>query len=476
MDGATLVVSPDASDRALYGGWLQAAGYPVVQAASAKDAVAEHLRASFPLTVADLVSASLAEVELIHTVRKARPQADFLMLGSGESVNVVVAAMKAGATDMLLKPVSRERFLDSVCQLRGLSEASSKNCGHEDELRSRCDFSEIVARSDKMLDVLAIVARVAGRDTPVLITGESGTGKELIARAIYRNSQRAHRPMVSVNCAAIPENLLESELFGYCKGAFTGADADKPGLLSTADGGTLFLDEVGELPLATQAKLLRFLQEGTFSPLGSLIPHKTDVRLISATNASLTERVDAGTFRRDLYYRLSVFPVHIPPLRERLEDIMPLAHHFLQLLGKESGARTPGLSREVLYYLTAKSWRGNVRELQSSVERAVIMSEGSLLTSADFRILDRWTEPSLALAPNEFGKIGQCVGSAPLQAPNWTQLPDEGINLPELNRKLVIEALERTRFKVSAAARILGLSRPALRYRMKKYRLDARGD
>jgi DNA-binding NtrC family response regulator len=379
--------------------------------------------------------------------------------------------MKAGATELLVKPVSRETLLESVRQVYGLAEACDDSRHLNEELRRRYDFSEIVGCSPKLLDSLAIVARVAGRSTPVLITGESGTGKELIARAIHRNSPRASRPMVSLNCAAIPENLLESELFGYCKGAFTGADADKPGLLSAADGGTLLMDEVAELPLATQAKLLRFIQEGTFSPLGSVYPQTADVRLVSATNAPLAERVDAGTFRRDLYYRLSVFPVHIPPLRERLEDIVPLAQHFLQLLAKGTGTKAPGLSREVIHYLTAKSWRGNVRELQSSVERAVIMSEGSLLTSADFRKLDRWTDASVVLAPTNFGKLDQ-FAATPVQTRDWTQLPEEGIDLPELNRKLIVAALERTRYKVSAAARILGLSRAALRYRMKKYRLN----
>jgi two-component system NtrC family response regulator len=472
MGGSTLVVCPNATERAVYAEWLQAGGYPVVQAASAEDAVAYHRSRSLPLTVAELNSASLDGVELIHTVRQAKPLAEFLMLSSGDSVNAVVAAMKAGATELLVKPVSREKLLESVRQLCGLAEACADSRHIETELRRRYDFSEIVARSPNMLDVLAIVARVAGRDTPVLITGESGTGKELVTRAIHRNSARANRPMVSLNCAAIPENLLESELFGYLKGAFTGADADKPGLLSTADGGTLFLDEVAELPLTTQAKLLRFIQEGTFSPLGGVYPHTADVRLVSATNAPLAERVDAGAFRRDLYYRLSVFPVHVPPLRERLEDIVPLAQHFLQLLAKGTGTKAPGLSREVVHYLTAKSWRGNVRELQSSVERAVIISEGSLLTSADFRKLDRWTDATLAPPSTNFGKLDQFAAPTPVQTRDWTQLPEEGIDLPELNRKLIVAALERTRYKVSAAARILGLSRPALRYRMKKYRLD----
>ena len=262
--------------------------------------------------------------------------------------------------------------------------------------------------------------------------------------------------MVSINCAAIPETLLESELFGYRRGAFTGANADKPGLLATADGGTLFLDEIAELPLSTQAKLLRVLQEGAYFPLGSLWPSTADVRVIAATNAPLLARVEMGTFRRDLYYRLSVFPLHIPPLHERPEDIVPLAHHFLRQIGNEMGKKVPGLSREVVRYITTRSWRGNVRELQNAIERAVIVSEGNLLTSSDFRLLD----PPTVSAGNP-------------RVDN-TELPQDGVDLPELNRKLIVEAMERTRYNLSAAARLLGLSRPTLRYRMRKYKITTR--
>jgi len=457
MDEATLIFCPSESERAQYTGWLRASGFPVVEAASPADAIAYHRRESIPLTVAELLSTSFNGLELMRSVRDLRPQAEFVMLSNGESVKAAVAAMKAGVSDLLVKPVSRDVLIDVVRNVRGLVEVYAESQHFGEELRRRCDFSEIIAHSPKMLKVLAIVARVAPRDTAVLITGESGTGKELIARAIHRNSGRGGQPLVCVNCAAIPEALLESELFGYRKGAFTGADVDKPGLLTTADGGTLFLDEVAELPLATQAKLLRFIQEATFSPLGSLFPQRADVRLISATNASLAERVEAGHFRRDLYYRLSVFPIELPPLRERLEDIVPLAQHFLRLMQNGSGTRAPGLSREVVHYLTAKSWRGNVRELQSHIERAVIMSEGSLLTSADFRILDR------------------TAGRTPLVRRNWMELPEEGIDLSALNRNLIGAALTRSQYNVSAAARLLGLTRAALRYRMKKFDIDTDG-
>ena len=424
----------------------------MVEAATTADALAFHRRRSLPLTIADMGTARLDGPELIRAVRDARPLAQFLMLSRGDSVAAAVAALKAGADDLLLKPVDRAELVQRVHQVWSASSAQQTNQRLEQDLRRQYDFSEIIGRSPKILHVLAMAGRVARRETTVLITGESGTGKELMARAIHNNSHRAAGPLVAINCAAIPEPLLESELFGYRKGAFTGADADKGGLLATAEGGTLFLDEVAELPLATQAKLLRFVQESTYYPVGSAAPCRGDVRIISATNAPLQELAEAGSFRRDLYYRLSVFPLHLPPLRERLEDIVPLAEHFLsQLASKSGGLRIPGLSREVVHYLTARSWRGNVREMQSAIERAVILSEGSLLTSADFRRLEVAAENP---APR-----------------SHFDLPDRGVNLPDLNRRLILEAMERTHDNIAAAARLLGLTRPSLRYRLKKYRV-----
>jgi two-component system NtrC family response regulator len=454
LDTATLIVSPDAAERAAYGGWLRSEGYRVVEAESAAQAIAEHHRRSFPLTLAELISPAIDGVELIHAVRAINPRAELLMLSSGGSVHAAVAAMKAGAVDLLLKPIDRETLLGSIRQIGGLHEVLQENRRLREEIWRRHDFSRIIAHSPQMLHVLSLAGRVAPRDTSVLITGESGTGKELLARAIHVNSARAHRPLVSINCAAIPEALIESELFGYKRGAFTGAHADKPGLFTTAAGGTLLLDEVADLPLPTQAKLLRFLQDGTYFPLGGLRALSTDVRVIAATNAPLRARVEDGTFRRDLYYRLSVFPLHIPPLRERPDDIVPLAHHFLAEFGREVGKRVPGLSREAIGYLTTRPWLGNVRELQNAIERAVIVSAGSLLTSADFRSLD--------------AEIAEIEGDGHRLA--W-QLPPGGIDLAELNRSLIAAALARKHYNVSAAARLLGLTRPALRYRMKKYGL-----
>jgi DNA-binding NtrC family response regulator len=425
----------------------------VVEADSSAAAIAQHHRRSFPLTLAELASPAIDGLELVRAVRAINPRAELLMLSNGDSVHNAVAALKAGAVDLLLKPIDRDMLISSIRQIGGLHEVLQENRRLRDELHRRYDFSTIVAHSPQMLHVLSLAGRVAPRDTSVLLLGESGTGKELLARAIHCNSARAHQPLVSINCAAIPEPLIESELFGYKRGAFTGAHGDKPGLLTMAGGGTVFLDEIAELPSATQAKLLRFLQDGTYFPLGALQPLTADVRVIAATNAPLRLRVESGSFRRDLYYRLSVFPLHIPPLRERLHDIVPLAHHFLREFGKQVGKRVPGLSREAIGYLTSRRWGGNVRELQNAIERAVIVSAGNLLTSADFRTLD----------PE--GEGVEDGGRSP-----W-QLPPDGLNLAELNRTLIIAALERSQYNVSAAARLLGLSRPAMRYRMKKHKL-----
>jgi DNA-binding NtrC family response regulator len=454
MESAALIVCLDASERADYAEWLREEGYRVAEAESAAEAIARHRAEPFPVTVAELESHPIGGVELIRTVRSINPQAEILVLSAGTSVPDAVAAMKAGAVDLLVKPILHEMLLASIRTIGGLHDVLQECQRRREELHRRFDFSQIVAHSPQMLHVLALAGRVAPRDTSVLITGESGTGKELLARAIHINSVRSHRPMVSINCAAIPETLLESELFGYRRGAFTGADADKPGLLATADGGSLFLDEIADLPLLTQAKLLRFLQEGTYFSLGSLWPSTADVRVIAATNAPLLERVEKGSFRRDLYYRLSVFPLHIPPLRDRPHDIVPLAHHFLRQIGNDVGKKVPGLSREAVRYITANSWGGNVRELQNAIERAVIVSEGNLLTSSDFRLLE---PPRESLRGDGAGR----------------ELPEEGVDLPELNRKLIAEAMERTQYNISGAARLLGLSRATLRYRMKKYNLPS---
>jgi len=317
-------------------------------------------------------------------------------------------------------------------------------------------FADVVACAPAMRARLELAARAAASDITVLLTGESGTGKDVVARAIHAASPRRARPFVALNCAAIPETLVESELFGYCRGAFTGASTDRPGLVDAACGGTLFLDEIGDLPLALQAKLLRLLQERVYLPLGGRRPRTADVRVIAATNVGLRRRVDAGAFRADLYYRLAAFPIHLPPLRERAADLRPLAERFLAVYAARSGRPGIRLGADALAALAAHPWPGNVRQLEHAIARAVIVARGAELRPEDLVALDDGDDPS--------------AGATASSAAPWG-LPPDGIDLPAVVRDLVAQALARTGGNLSAAARLLRLSRPALRYRVRKYRL-----
>lgn len=312
-------------------------------------------------------------------------------------------------------------------------------------------FGEVVACAPPMRACVALAERAATCDIAVLLTGESGTGKDVFARAIHAASRRAPQGFVAINCAAIPEALLESELFGHRRGAFTGAVGDKPGLVDAAAGGTLFLDEVADLPLALQAKLLRLLQEGTYLPLGAIRHRTADVRVIAATNAEVRARVRAGAFRADLYYRLAAFPIHLPPLRARPADVRPLATRFLATYAARAGRPNLLLGEDALGVLARRSWPGNVRELEHAIARAVVVATGAAVRPEDLASPDEVDE-----SPSESAATLGC-------------LPAEGINLPALVRGLVVEALARSGGNLSAAARLLGISRAALRYRVRKY-------
>jgi len=322
-----------------------------------------------------------------------------------------------------------------------------------DELGQRYDFHQILGRSAALREVLARAERVAPTETTVLLTGESGTGKELVARAIHYASPRAEGPFLAINCAALPETLLESELFGHEKGAFTGADRQKAGRFELAAGGTLFLDEVGELSPAVQAKLLRVVQEREFERVGGRATLRADVRIITATNRDLEQTVAAGQFREDLYYRLDVFTVHLPPLRDRGDDVLLLAEHFVRELGPQFGRGNAGLSREAREALLAHAWPGNIRELQNAVERALIMTDGGLITAAQLGITSR------AARPARDGRAHPEVSSTP-------------DSLPELEKRMVLDALAKTKGNKSRAAKLLGLTRFQLYTRLKRYALD----
>jgi DNA-binding NtrC family response regulator len=362
------------------------------------------------------------------------------------TVETAVEAMKAGASDYVLKPFSLTEMRMVIHKELDVRNLREENRSLREALGKKYSHPNIVARSGKMQEVLATVERVAPTNSTVLLGGESGVGKDLIARAIHEKSRRARGPFLKINSTAIPENLLESELFGYEKGAFTGAAASKPGKFELADKGTLFLDEIGDVPPATQVKLLRVLQEREFERLGGTKTIKVDVRLIAATNRDLRAALEEGTFREDLYYRLNVVPIDIAPLRERKEDIPELVNLFISRFAGDSGKSIEGISPDAMRILANYHWPGNVRELQNIVERGCALAKGSVLEAGDIHL-----DVRPAKAANE------AAGFLP-----------EGMTLEQWEDEMVQEALRRANGNKSQAARLLGLSRNALRYRLSK--------
>src|SRR5205085_11856284 len=354
--------------------------------------------------------------------------------------------MKAGASEYVLKPFSMAEMKLVVSKELDVQRMRDENRSLKEALGKRYHYQNIVARSARMQEVLAIVERVAHTNSTVLLGGESGVGKDLIARAIHQNSRRASGPFVKINSTAIPDNLFESELFGYEKGAFTGANNSKPGKFELADKGSLFLDEIGDVPAPIQVKLLRVLQEREFERLGGTKTLKVDVRLMAATNKDLRAALEQGTFREDLYYRLNVVPIDIPPLREHKEDIPELAKHFLARFSQQNGKEIEIITQPALKLLIDYHWPGNVRQLENTVERAVALSADEIIDVDDIH-LD--SGPSKAVA-----------SAAPL-------LP-EGMTLEQWEDEMIREALRRAQGNKSQAARMLGLSRNALRYRLSK--------
>jgi DNA-binding NtrC family response regulator len=387
MNPTLLVVDDDPSQRRLLQAMAERGGYRVVTAdggQQALDILEKPDAGGVSLVLLDLVMPGMDGLTVLKRVRPAQPALPVIVLTAQGGIDTAVTAMRSGADDFLVKPASPERIQVSIQNALKIKQLNGEILRLKKRTESRFGFQDLIARAPAMRDVLRMAERAAQSAIPILIEGESGVGKEVVARAIQGASDRAGKPFVTVNCGAIPENLIESILFGHEKGAFTGAHDKHLGKFQEANGGTLFLDEIGELRLDMQVKLLRAIQQGEIDPVGSKRPVKIDIRLISATNRTLQDMVAQGSFREDLFYRLNVFPIAIPPLRQRKDDIPPLAAHFIARFAVEEGKKVLGLERDALELLLRYDWPGNIRQLENAIFRAVVLADAAQLRVADF--------------------------------------------------------------------------------------------
>ena len=443
-----LLIDDDDSLRRVMEFSLTEAGHTVQTAASGEDGLRLFEKGTFDAVITDITMPGMSGMEVLAKVRQSVPTIPVIVITAYGTIESAVEAMKQGAFDYITKPFNRDELrltLEKAIKMRRLEK---ENVELRAEVTDRYCFESIIGSSEKMKEVLDLAGRVAASDASLLITGESGTGKELLAKGVHFNSRRANGPFVAVNCAAIPEALIESELFGHVKGSFTGAVRDKEGKFELADGGTLFLDEIGDLRIDLQAKILRALQERAVDRVGGNKPVSVDVRVIAATNKDIERAVKEGAFREDLYYRLNVITLFIPPLRDRKEDIPVLAGHFLKKFNTGADVR---MDASALSALTAYGWPGNVRELENVIERASVLKRGSLITREEL--------------PAKLKKEKMGVEDLILN------IPEQGISLEELEKKLIIKALDKHKGNQTRAAEFLGITRPTLIYRMEKFRL-----
>jgi two-component system NtrC family response regulator len=443
-----LLIDDDDSLRRVMEFSLTEAGHKVRTAASGEDGLRLLEKDAFDAVITDITMPGMSGMEVLAKVRRRDAHIPVIVITAYGTIESAVEAMKQGAFDYITKPVSRDELrltLEKAFRMRRLEK---ENVELRAEVTDRYRFESIIGSSGKMKEVLDLAGRVAVSDASLLITGESGTGKELLAKGVHFNSRRADGPFIAVNCAAIPDSLIESELFGHMRGAFTGAVKDKEGKFELADGGTLFLDEIGDLRIDLQAKILRALQEREVDRVGGGKPVSVDVRVIAATNKDIEQAVKEGAFREDLYYRLNVITLFIPPLRDRKEDIPLLASHFLKKFNKDADVR---IDSGALSMLTAYGWPGNVRELENVIERASVLKRGTLITREEL--------------PEKLTKEKPGVEDIILN------LPERGISLEDLEKSLIIKALDKHKGNQTRAAEYLGITRPTLIYRMEKFGL-----
>ena len=455
MSIRVLVVDDELSMREFISILLEREGYQAVSAANAGEALEQLRSGMFDLVISDVQMPGLNGIELLSRIKESAPETAVLMMTAFSAAEQAVEAMKLGAYDYISKPFKVEEAKQLIRNALEKSDLKRENSILKEKVQHRDSFYGIIGSSPRMQEIFSLIRKVAPTSSTVMIQGESGTGKELIARAIHNCSTRSKKPCIAVNCGAIPENLMESELFGHKKGAFTGAVVDRAGLFEQAEGGTLFLDEIGELPLLMQTKLLRVIQEREFRRVGGTQTQKSDVRILTATNRDLQGQVRDGSFREDLFYRVNVVQVMLPPLRERIEDIPLLVDCFYRKYGAgrhDGDSITPAAMKLLLSY----SFPGNIRELENIVERSLIL---------DPQIIVEGNIPANVQAGNS-----SCVGSELI-------IPTDGLDLEgllaDLERRYLLKALERTGGAKKKAAELLGMSFRSFRYRLAKFDLDS---
>ena len=449
MNPNILIVDDDASHRRMLEAVLTAEGYAVAHAEDGRRAVSAVEERFYDLILMDVRMSRLGGIEALKQIKEISPGIPIIIMTAYASVGTAVDALKAGAYDYLTKPLDIDELkilVDKALQFRRLEQ---ENRYLKERIGDQFDFSNIIGRSSAMKTLFETISLVAPTEATALIMGESGTGKELIANAIHQNSPRRDKPFITVNCAALPETLLESELFGHEKGAFTGATGRKQGRFRQAHTGSIFLDEIAEMSSALQPKLLRVLQEQSFEPIGGTQTIHVDIRVIAATNRHLETEIEAGRFREDLYYRLNVVTLPIPPLRERREDILLLADHFLKKYAEKNKRLIKGFAPRTTDFLMRYSWPGNVRELENAVERAVILARGDMITPEDLPDSIRGSNPE----------------DEPAAPPSFHR----GKSLKEMEKEMILQTLEDTDGNRTRTAEILGISRRTLQMKLKEY-------
>jgi DNA-binding NtrC family response regulator len=439
-----IVIDDEENQRDVLSGYLKKQGHSVRQAESGPIALNLLADTGAEVAITDMRMPEMDGLTLLKEIKKYYPETEIVVITAFATVESAVDAMKAGAADYLIKPINLEQLSLILKKIEDSQRLISENRYLKRKLETVEAFPELIGESEAFKRVLADIAMVAKSDSTVLIKGESGTGKELVARAIHESSGRKGGPFLAVNCAALPENLLESELFGYEKGAFTGANKRRLGRFELADKGTLFLDEIGDLSLAMQVKLLRVLETRAFERLGGNETIRVDIRLVTATNRNLEAKVKENKFREDLYYRLNVIPISLPPLRERKEDILILLDYFIKKFSANAGKDIEGITPEAKDILLSHTWPGNVRELENTIERAVVLSRSKVL-SKDSLI-------GFALPKSE--------------------ISEDTLKLSEIEKRTIIKALNQTQGKLAEAADILGIHRNTIRAKIKQYGIN----